>query len=118
MLASFVLATASITVLAILFVITNPERIGPVGVLGVFGLIYLALAGLLTSLWLGLRRFFGRRQVRSGPIWVNSALVAAGPVVLLALNTLRQLSAADFVLVVIFEIVGLFYLTRWQTHNG
>lgn len=103
----------------------NPVSAGPGGILFIFILIYLILASLLfTALHWGVRvvsswivRRGTRVAARSYRVGVRRAyyiasVLAFGPVLLLALNSVRQLGIADILLVVIFLALAIFYITK------
>lgn len=107
---------------------TDPVSTGPGGILLTFVIIYLIVASLLfTVLHWGVRfvsALLVRRQTcvtaRSYRVGVRKAYyiasaVAFGPVLLLALNSVRQLNLTDIVLVSLFLSLAIFYITKRQT---
>ena len=105
--------------------IINPADAGPGGILAVFILVYLLFASLLfTALHLGLRsvdrflvRHKGSRASLLSPMSVRrsyymASVLAFGPVLLLALNSVRQLRPQDVILVILFLILAIFYIAK------
>jgi hypothetical protein len=107
---------------------TDPISAGPGGILAVFVIIYLAVASLLfTILHWGVRvvsRQIVKRNkrvtVRAYQIGVRKAYyiasaLAFGPVLLLALNSVRQLRLTDVLLVVILLTLAIFYFVKRES---
>lgn len=103
----------------------DPVSAGPGGILLIFVLVYLVVASLLfTILHWGVRvistiisRRGARVTARSYRVSVRKAYyvasaVAFGPVLLLALNSVRQLKWTDILLVGLFLILAIFYITK------
>jgi hypothetical protein len=93
-------------------VVSNPANLGPGGVtLWFIGL----LVALQSGLTLGLYRLKGRYAETLGPkkrftsSWRQAFLIAGVIVMLLALSSLRQLSARDAILLVILAALVEFY---------
>jgi hypothetical protein len=113
--------------LVLLYVLsaTDPVSAGPGGILLVFFVIYAMIASLLfTILHWGVRVVTAliitrnkRLSTRSYKIGVRKAyymasIIAFGPVLLLALNSVRQLKATDVLLVLLFLTLALFYILK------
>jgi hypothetical protein len=103
----------------------GPVQAGPGGILLVFVILYLIIAGVLfTVLHWGVEvvssyivKHGTRVTARTYKMGVKKAYyiasaVAFGPVLLLALNSVRQLRATDILLVVLFLGLAIFYLTK------
>lgn len=106
----------------------DPVSAGPVGILVVFIIIYLIVASLLfTILHLGVRVVSAqivkrnkRVTVRAYRLGVRKAYyiasaVAFGPVLLLALNSVRQLKLTDILLVGAFLVLAIFYINKRES---
>jgi hypothetical protein len=102
----------------------DPSQVGPLGMLGVFLVIYLISLDIAFLLaYVGLR-MLGGLLTRLGLVRVNkwsvgvrrayyiSSIVAFGPVFLLAINTLGQLHFRDLMLVIMFLSLAIFYVAR------
>jgi len=86
---------------------TNPVMVGPIGSLIVFGLIYVFISSCLYAIVEVLPYFSHKR--RAG-VFANVA--ALGAVLLLALNSLGQLTLLNFMLSLLLVFFGVFYFTR------
>lgn len=104
---------------------TDPVSAGPGGILLVFVLIYAIVASLLfTVLHFGVRVVSAALVKRGSKVTARSyhvgvhrayyiaSVVAFGPVLLLALNSVRQLRLVDVTLVVVFVGLMIFYITK------
>ncbi len=106
---------------------TNPSTAGPMGVLFVFLLLYFFWASLLftlihlSSVVLGkskIFRFLLSKSKHDGARfnWKSSyyiaSIIAFVPVLLLALQSVNQLSPRDVLLVLLFTALAIFYVTR------
>lgn len=103
----------------------DPVAAGPSGILVSFILIYLIVASLLFTLlhWgvqavtVQLAKRRSRVTARAYRVGVRKAYyiasaVAFGPVLLLALNSVRQLKPTDILLVAVFLALAIFYITK------
>lgn len=106
----------------------DPVSAGPVGILLTFIIIYLIIASLLfTVLHWGVRFVSSqivkrnkRVTARSYKMGVRKAYyiasaVAFGPVLLLALNSVRQLKLTDILLVGLFLSLAIFYISKRES---
>ena len=103
----------------------DPVKAGPAGILFVFILIYAIVASLLFVILHQGVRFVSdyivshnkRVTVRAYNVGVRKAyyiasIVAFGPVMLLALNSVRQLQPTDVLLVGLFIALAIFYISK------
>ena len=106
----------------------DPVSAGPLGILFVFILVYLIVASLLfTVLHWGVRfvsaqivKHNKRVTIRTYKMGVRKAYyiasaVAFGPVLLLALNSVRQLKPTDILLVGVFLVLAIFYISKRES---
>lgn len=98
--------------LALSLVVTNPTKLGPLGVTFWFVLVLAALTATLATLLYYIKIRFrpdgvARRQL--GTSVRQGFLVAFGAVAMLALRSLRQLSLRDIVLIVLIISLVEFY---------
>jgi len=108
----------SITSLAILVVgilsLVNwraPEELGPAGIAAFFLLVYLFIAQLVLLLLLLADYIRGSHEGVAAHL--ASSFGAALPIVmLLALNTIRNIAAVDILLSFVFGLILVFYLRR------
>jgi len=102
---------------------TTPSEVGPVGILVFFVLIYvfcLILAFLVLSFTIRLLARFlsiGKIKVRleslsQRKIYYYSSIIGLAPVILLGLRSVGRVSILEVSLVIIFEIIGIFYISR------
>lgn len=107
---------------------TDPVSAGPGGILLTFVIIYLIVASLLfTLLHWGVRAVSSQLAKRRTRITLRSykmgvrkayyiaSAVAFGPVLLLALNSVRQLNVTDIILVSLFLGLAIFYITKRES---
>lgn len=102
---------------------TNPSTVGPLGLLAVFFLLYVIFLGCMTELlWVGSkvvawlsRRLRTRRPVHPMPLkraYYYSTVLALGPVMMLAMQSIGSLGIYELVLIVLFLGVGTLYVSR------
>ena len=89
----------------------NPTDVGPNGLLVFFALVY-GLCLIATVTLLKVYRLIFRRTFNSIKLLYLACVIAFAPVMLLALNTLNQLEPIDITLVIVFELLSLFYIAR------
>lgn len=110
--------------LFLLFQLTNPLSVGPVGILAVFFLLYLFFAscffillhvgvGILASL-INRQRSVEQRTWRIGVrrAYYVASILAFIPVLVLAMNSLGQLQIRDILLVVALTGIAVFYVIK------
>lgn len=115
----------SIILLLYLWNTTNPGTVGPFGILSVFILLYLFWASIFfIALHLGfnifkrspLFRLFMTRRENKPFNWRMSyyvaSIIAFMPVLLLALQSVNQLTIRDVLLVILFTGLAIFYIAR------
>jgi hypothetical protein len=106
----------------------DPVSAGPVGILLVFVLIYLIVASLLFTILHWGVRFVSAQIVKRGnrvtarsykvsvrKAYYMASALAFGPVLLLALNSVRQLRPTDVLLVGLFLILSIFYISKRES---
>lgn len=101
---------------------TDPTVVNPIIILIVFVLVYIALVGIVTYiLFLSvnlaaklLAVFFdtANRRLSLGKAYIFSTVIALGPVILLAIRTVANIGFFDLTLVVLFELIAVFYIYR------
>lgn len=122
----FVSSSIAIAVLLLVLQVTNPASIHPIGLLGVFFLIYITWVAIMTTIVYGSARLvqlasqFGRSQMSAGRMitfnqaYLYGSLLAFAPVILLGIQSVGSLGVLDVILVVVFEAVLCFYVWRRQ----
>lgn len=106
----------------------DPISAGPGGILLVFVLIYVIIVSLLFSVLHWGVRFVSAQIVKRGTrvtarayhvgvrkAYYTASAVAFGPVLLLALNSVRQLKLTDIVLVGAFLVLAIFYISKRES---
>jgi hypothetical protein len=113
-------------ILVIVLQTTNPSTVGPLGLLAVFFLLYVIFLGAVTELvWVGSkviswlsRRLRTRRPIHSMPLtraYYYSTVLALGPVMVLAMQSIGSLGVYELVLIALFLGVGTLYVSRRAT---
>lgn len=115
----------SLIVLFYIWNTTNPGLVGPLGILLVFVLLYLFWASIFFAiLHIGfaifkktnLFRIFMTKREDHPFNWRLSyyvaSIIAFAPVLLLAMQSVNQLSIRDVLLVLLFSGLAIFYVTR------
>lgn len=87
---------------------TRPESIGLLGVVGFFVLVY----GAMINFFLLLYALRTRRPPIRFRSMLKAAVLALGPVMLLAMSSTSSLRILDVGLVILFELAALFYISR------
>lgn len=102
---------------------TTPASAGPFGLLLIFISAYLTSLGLISFFLYGVSRiavymlagFALRRPLQPMPFrraYYFSTVLAAAPVMLIGLQSVGSIGIYDFILVVIFEIIGCLYIAK------
>lgn len=111
---------------AILFVVlqfTTPATIHPVGLLGVFVLLYILLAVATTYLIYIMSHFLERitgsaaskprvQGLELSRAYIYGTVLAFAPIILISMQSVGGVGAIDVVLVVVFEVVACLYVWR------
>jgi len=117
------ITVVSLCLLALMLVLTTPASAGPFGLLLIFISAYLASLGLISFFLYGASRLFAyaastmtvRKPIK--PIafkraYYYSTVLAAAPVMLIGLQSVGAVGIYEFILVVIFEVIGCVYITK------
>ena len=113
----------SLLLLTVMLVTTTPASVGPLGLLLIFITAYLTSLGLISFFLYGVSRsiayasrgFALRRPVRVLSFrraYYYSTVLAAAPVMLIGLQSVGAVGIYEFLLVVLFEIIGCLYITK------
>jgi hypothetical protein len=109
--------------LLVLLQTTNPSTAGPVGLLAVFFLLYVIMIAVMTELlWVGshMVQVVGRRFTSKRPphrlslqrSYYFSTVLALGPVMALAMQSIGSFGPYETLLIVAFLAVGTLYVSR------
>lgn len=114
---------ASLCLLALVLNTTTPASAGPFGILAIFIFAYLAALGLMTHLLYWVSRIIshlmttvaGRKSTRGMTFkkaYYYSTVLAASPIMLIGLQSVGSIGGYEFVLVLLFTVIGCVYITR------
>ena len=117
------LSLASLCVLSALLTFTTPASAGPLGLLMIFITAYLTFIGLISFFLYGislliasithgmtLRKPWKAMSFRRA--YYFSTVLAAAPVMLIALQSVKPIDVYELLLVIIFEVVACLYVSR------
>ena len=96
----------------------SPDQFVPIGALTIFLLIYVvcfALSFVVYSLFAGLfSMLITKRLVTSGSyrVYFYLAIISMAPVVMLAIQSIRDITVAEISLIMLFCILICFYISR------
>jgi hypothetical protein len=113
----------SLLLLTLMLVTTTPASVGPLGLLLIFITAYLTSLGLISFFLYGVSRsivyasrgFSLRRPIRILSFrraYYYSTVLAAAPVMLIGLQSVGAVGIYEFLLVVLFEVIGCLYITK------
>ena len=117
------ITVVSLCLLTLMLVTTTPASAGPFGLLLIFITAYLTFLGLISFFLYGFSRiivyasggFTLRRPVRPMSFrraYYYSTILAAAPVMLVGLQSVGAVGIYEFLLVVLFEVIGCLYITK------
>jgi hypothetical protein len=121
------ISTALATVLFVIVIqTTEPSTIGPIGLLGVFFLLYICFLGIVTLfLWASgkivaklSKPFTTKKPINALSLqrsYYFSSVIALAPIMMLAMQSIGSLGVYEVVLIVIFLVVGILYVSK-RTH--
>lgn len=109
--------------LGLLLNLTTPATAGPFGILAIFIFAYLSSLGVMTYFLYGASRvvshlasaFTVKKPLVPIPFkrsYYYSTVVAAAPVMLVGLQSVGAIGVYEFVLVLIFVVIGCLYITK------
>lgn len=99
---------------------TTPSTIHPVGILSVFVLLYVLALGVLTFCLYIFSRIISktivkrsvRRSLSLQKSYYYGSVLALAPVMILGIRSIGRTGVYDIVLIVLFEIIACFYITK------
>ena len=114
---------ASLGLLTLMLVFTTPASAGPFGLLVIFISAYVTFLGLISFFLYGGNRalaYISRGMTVKKPLpalsfrrsYYYSTILAAAPVMLIGLQSVGSVGVYEFILVVIFEVIGCIYITK------
>ena len=117
------LATSiSIVIFSLILFNTDPSKIGPLGILTVFVLLYIITLSLFSYLIFFASNILSRVRVQFGLKGVEDwtfmkcslfgSIVAIGPIVILGISSLGSISIYEIILVVLFLVISCFFVSK------
>ena len=118
-----IITVVSLCLLTLMLLLTTPASAGPFGLLVIFISAYLTCLGLISFFLYGggrvlayASRSFGARRPYQ-PLsfqrsYYYSTILAAAPVMLIGLQSVGSVGIYEFILVVVFEVIGCVYITK------
>jgi hypothetical protein len=114
---------ASLCLLSALLTFTTPASAGPFGLLMIFITAYLTFIGLISFFLFGISKLIAsvavgmtfRKPYRAMTFrraYYFSTVLAAAPVMLIAMQSVRSIDVYELLLVIIFEVVACVYVSR------
>jgi len=118
-----IITVVSLCLLTLMLVTTTPASAGPFGLLLIFISAYLTFLGLISFFLYGISRvivyvsagFTLRRPIQPMSFrraYYYSTILAAAPVMLVGLQSVGAVGIYEFILVVLFEVIGCVYITK------
>ena len=113
----------SLLAIGIMLNVVSPGEVGPFGVLAFFVLLYLSAGSIIYMLLTGIIYVLMRvlppgslrlwlENVSHTKVYYYTTVLALAPVVLLGMASVGSIGGLDIVLVVLFEILACFYISR------
>jgi len=112
----------SFLMLALFIQNTTPSTIGPLGILFVFILMYVSVLGVLTFLIFGLSHLanyltipflkFRRQTISLQHSYYFASIVGLAPIMLIAMQSVGEITIYDVSLVAIFVFLGCIYISK------
>lgn len=120
----YVLPVLSLAALLAIFFMTDPLSAGPGGMLAVFFLVYVLFAstffiilhGGLRVITTAVNRYrtvnLRKWQIGVRKSYYVASVLAFGPVLLLAMQSVGQLQLRDVILMIVFLMIAIFYVIK------
>lgn len=116
-------SVVSLCLLAVLFNVMAPSNAGPFGVLAIFILIYISCMGISTLLIYAFSRLtahlsviiMARRPIEAISFrrsYYFSTVLSAVPVILIGLQSVGRIGIYEYLLVLIYVIIGCTYVHK------
>lgn len=117
------IGSISLIIAGLMLTMTRPGEVGPFGVLAFFVLLYLSAGSIIYMLLTGIMYVLMRvlppgslrlwlENVSHTKVYYYTTVLALAPVVLLGMASVGSIGGLDIVLVVLFEILACFYISR------
>lgn len=112
----------SIVIFSLILINTDPSKIGPLGILAVFVLLYIITLSLFSYLIFFASNIMSRVRVHFGlkgiegwtfiKCYLFGSVVAIGPIVILGISSLGSVSIYEIILVVLFLVISCFFVSK------
>ena len=117
------LSLASLCVLSAMLTFTTPASAGPFGLLVIFISAYLTFIGLISFFLFGITTLIASvsagmtvrkpwKAMTFRRAYYFSTVLAAAPVMLIALQSVKPIDVYELLLVVVFEVIACLYISR------
>jgi len=117
------LSLASLCVLSAMLTFTTPAEAGPFGLLVIFICAYLTFIGLISFFLFGITKLIAslsagmtvRKPINAMSFrraYYFSTVLAAAPVMIIGLQSVRTINVYELLLVIAFEVVACLYVSR------
>jgi len=118
-----IITTISLCLLGLMLLTTTPATAGPFGLLAIFLAAYLASVGLISFFLYGISRVYAYAMasatLRKPPqvlpfrrAYYFATVLAAGPVLLVGLQSVGTIGWYEILLVGLFLVIGCIYVSR------
>jgi hypothetical protein len=118
-----IITVASLCLLILMLVLTTPASAGPFGLLVIFISAYLTTLGLISFFLYGASRLVAyasagftvkkpMQPLSFRRSYYFSTVIAAAPVMLIGLQSVGSVGIYEFMLVVLFVVIGCLYITK------
>jgi hypothetical protein len=121
-----VIAISSVLAMVVLFILwqnTTPSTIGPLGILFVFILMYIAVLGALTFLLFGLNKIIVKLststvvrrpvgQMTLGRSYYFASVIALAPVMVVGMQSVGEVGLYELLLVILFVGIACVYIAK------
>ena len=118
-----IMTLVSLCLLAILLNTTAPATAGPFGILAIFIFAYLSSLGMTTYFLYGASRILSHlataftvkkplRAMTFKRAYYYSTVLAAAPIMLIGLQSVGSIGVYEFILVLLFTVIGCVYITK------
>ena len=128
MISKIIFSLSGLSGVGIFFMLTqtSPNKVGPIGILALFTMVYLVFLGLISLFIYGVYRVFSigqtyfqkdrpslKKQYRTPDFFLKySSALAFAPISLIAKQSTGGVGIFEIVLLVIIEIIALFYISK------
>jgi len=116
------LTLISIVLVSLMLFNTDPSKIGPLGILAVFVLLYVITLSIVSyiifissGLFSSIRVHFGLKRIERWNFtkcYLFGSVIAIGPIVILGISSLGSVSFYEIILVLLFLVISCFFVSK------